>query len=240
MKSRPSLLVALSLSCASPQASPPVTPPVEATTFSLRRNTLWGASSLDRKHFAMLDEEVIRVLDLSGDEVWGRRLSIGALQSATFCGGGWFVLGADGSAFLTQDGLAQKQSKERPSFVTLDSHGACAFDSSGVGTWIQSDTRYTSNGAELVSLQKGILSNQSWKVSTQCVSDCPISIWGDFIAVAEDKQISLFLLQDGSPQGSLASGDARIISLASNPNALLLSRDDGSVSLWRGQPTRGK
>src|SRR5262245_4036137 len=79
--------------------------PTEVSSFSLRRNTIWSNAHPSGERFVLVDSEVVRVIDQAGDEVWGRRLSIGNLRSAVFCSKGVVVLGEEGTAFLNEDGL---------------------------------------------------------------------------------------------------------------------------------------
>ena len=180
------------------------------------------------------------MLDGSGDEIWGRRLSIGALRAATFCSKGVVVLGETGAAFLNEDGLLQKwpfSNAETPQRATRALNGECLFDTTegALGAWRQGETYSASDGSHLVTLQEKTLSVKgSWKVSTNCPSSCPVAIWSNQVIVAEPKKLAFFSLADGArTETEIGTGEGAILSLAVAGNSLVLSRDDGSVQLWR-------
>jgi hypothetical protein len=233
-------LLLLFVSCTTPKEIGSSAPQKEITTFSLSRNILWSNADPAGERFVLVDTEVVRLLDDSGDEVWGRRLSIGALRAATFCSKGVVVLGETGAAFLNEDGILQKwpfSNAETPQWASRSVTGECLFDTSkeGLGSWKQRETYFASNGAQTVSLQDKTLSlNGSWRVITDCPSSCPVSLWNNKVIVAEPKRLALFSLADGARQETeIGAGEGKIISLAVAGNSLVLSRDDGSVQVWQ-------
>jgi hypothetical protein len=230
----------LFVSCATPKEIVSSAPQKEITSFSLSRNILWSNADPTGERFVLVDSEVVRMLDDSGDELWGRRLSIGALRAATFCSKGVVVLGETGAAFLNEDGLLQNwpfSNAETPQWTTRSATGECLFDTTkeSLGSWKQSEIWSASNGAQTVTLQDKVLSIKgSWRVSTDCPSSCPVAIWNNKVIVAEPKRLALFSLADGARQETeIGSGEGKIISLAVAGNSLVLSRDDGSVQVWQ-------
>ena len=235
-------------SCATTNEAASSTPQRQITTFSLSRNILWSTADPAGARFVLVDAEVVRMLDNSGDELWGRRLSIGALRAATFCSKGVVVLGENGAAFLNEDGLLQRwpfSATETPSWATRNAKGECLFDTvdATLGAWKQGAVYAASNGSQLVTLEEKTLSVPSplgegkggaWKVSTQCPSSCPVAIWNSKVIVAEPKKLALFSLVDGArTETEVGTGEGAILSLAVAGNSLVLSRDDGSVQVWQ-------
>jgi hypothetical protein len=244
-----SLFFLLALACSAKSENIYQGEPKEVSSFSLRRNTIWSSPNQTGSHFVLVDSEVVRMMDQAGDEVWGRRLSIGSLRSAVFCSKGVVVLGETGGAFLTEDGLLQSW----PFFVgvpaqwaTAGLRGECLFDTSKdtVGSWKNGDSWFASDGKQVIESNHRTLSANSWKAPINCKTTCPISIWGEKIAVAESvsettntTKIAFFSRKDGSrTEAEIALGEGEIVSVSSAGNALVLSRDDGSVQVWQGKP----
>lgn len=98
----------LLLACSSPrpeaEAAPSVLPPAEEiVSFPLRRVPIALAFDPSAALLVIVDPEVVRLLDATGFELWGRRLDIGRLSGAAFCRGALVVWGEEGVRLLDRE-----------------------------------------------------------------------------------------------------------------------------------------
>lgn len=234
-------------------------------SFTLRRNLVWISSAPTQDRFVMVDPEVVRVLDREGTELWGRRLSIGKLKSAAFCLGGIVVVGEEGSARLSLDGLSQKWPTETPPpsiSVTATQNGACLFTTptgeralrptpdnkegpSLVGaSQTKTNANFTvENGVKRATVEAGLLSfwreartYANWAKPARCAAPCPVALWGDFVAVG-GQRLLLYSQADGSLQETqIGVSEEHFVALSATKDLVAFGLSDGTVEIWEGIP----
>lgn len=204
-------------SCKEEPPAPYTGAPRQVISFTLPRALTHITLDAKGEQLLLTDPQVVRLLDNTGTELWGRRLSIGALQRASFCNSGIAVLGENGHAFLSMDGL------QRP--------------------WPGQICELPDTDAPRAAYQDGVLrfypqpNTAAWEKFMRCEAPCPTTLWGGFVAVGEGSVVGLYAQSNGVPKASaIGLGEPTITTLDAAANTLVLGKSEGTVEIWQGRP----